>query len=148
MDHGDSLEVWDPEEIPPDDHLYYRVPAERTPQRRLQPSIFHEPSSTSSMSMDWSKYRTPRATVKSGRRPPETYGVVTLGVGHVRSVGLEVCHTPDVRHRNQAHCDVCGLSEDKTKYRVLLFEGLVRNGDPPEPRWTIPPQVAGRGFQP
>ena len=132
--------MWDPEEIPPDDRLYYRVPAEHTPELRLQPSIFREPSGAGSMSMDWSKYRTPRATLEAGRRPPYTYGVVTLAVGHVRSVGLEVRHTPDVQRRNRAHCDVCGLSEDKTKYRVLLFNGLVRNADPPGSRWTIPPR--------
>lgn len=132
--------MWDPEEIPPDAQLYYRVPAERTPQRRPQPSIFHEPSGSESMSMDWNKYRTPRETLEAGRRSPDTYGIVTLVVGKVRNVGLAVSHTPDVRHRNRAHCDVYGLSEQKTKYRLLLFEGLVRNGSPPEDRWTIPPQ--------
>jgi len=100
------------------------------------------------MSMDWSKYRTPRATLEAGRRSPDTYGVVTLAVGHVRSVGLEVNHTPDVQRRNRAHCDVRGLSEDKTKYRVLLFNGLVRNADPPGSRWTIPPRSETTESQP
>lgn len=93
------------------------------------------------MSMDWSKYRTPQATIEAGRRQPNTYGVVTLAVGHVRKVGLKVNHTPDVQLRNRAHCDVCGLSENKTKYRVLLYNGLVENGGPPDRRWTIPPQA-------
>lgn len=132
--------MWDPEEIPPDDHLYYRVPAERTPQNRLQPSIFHEPGDSKSMSMDWSKYRTPRATLQAGRRSPDTYGVVTLPVGRVRTVGLEVSHTPDEEHENRGHCDVLGLSADRTKYRVQLFDELVKNGGPPDTRWTIPPQ--------
>ena len=147
MDPGDPVEVWTPEEIPPEDHLYYRVPTERTPRRRLQPSIFHEPSGSGSMSMDWSKYRTPQATLEAGRRPPDTYGVVTLAAGYIRSVGLEVAHTPDVRRRNQAHCDVYGLSEKKTEYRARLFDGLLRNGDPPECRWTIPPQREDPGFK-
>ena len=137
--------MWDPEEIPPGDQLYYRVPTERAPRRRLQPSIFHEPSDTRSMSMDWEKYRTPEQTLDTGRRAPATYGVVTLAAGHVRTVGLEVEHTPDVRRRNRAHCDVSGLSEKKTEYRALLFTGLVRNGALPEPRWTIPPQLEAPG---
>jgi hypothetical protein len=67
------------------------------------------------MSTDWHRYATPAETRDRGRVPAEN-GVVSLQVGHVRSLRQLVEHTPS--DANRAHTDVIGEKSDEVRMKL------------------------------
>ncbi len=67
------------------------------------------------MSTDWEKYSNAAETQGRGRVPADN-GVVSFGVGPVRSIPQVVEHSP--AHDNRAHSDVLG--EKTPEVRLLL----------------------------
>jgi hypothetical protein len=118
------------EDIPNNSKLYYRVHITNIIDGAVVPGSFKELGS--GMSTDWEKYSTPEQSLKRARVPIEN-SIVHFVVGELRSIPLEVEHTPDDELNNQAHTDVKGISGvNKQKVRLNLL-GLFK--------WEILPPV-------
>lgn len=105
--------LWEPEEIPDTDSLFYRVPREwlKPGDTRIQPGLFRE--NKGSISTDWEKYST-AAQTRSRPGGPERFGVIRMVAGPVREIdGLTVLHSPvqNVQGQvdNRAHTSIFGL---------------------------------------
>ena len=107
---------WPVEDIPDADFLYYRLHKSYARDDNPIPlGAFKDRGG--GMSTDWSKYASPEETRERAPKPEEN-GVVALHVGKVRSVPLDVTHSPDKKNNNRAHTDVIG--EKTTEARVKL----------------------------
>ncbi len=105
---------WEPEAIPNEDRLYYRVSLGwLRPGNRLHPGVFRE--LRGAMSVDWCKYSTAEATRgRTGR--PDRFGVVALHVSDVRAIRqLIVEHDPVFQpdnvppNINRSHSGIMGI---------------------------------------
>ncbi|MFO8073059.1 MAG: hypothetical protein R6V85_14405 [Polyangia bacterium] len=110
---------WTPEEIPDADHLYLRVHRNHARKGKPAPGAFRDHGG--GMSTDWWKYSSPEET-KARARIPEDKRVVSLHVERVRSVPMNVLHTPDRERENRAHTDVVG--EKNAESRVKLRRAI------------------------
>lgn len=101
---------WQVETIPDTDTLYMRAHKVHIDnQRNLAPGVFRDQGK--GMSTDWHKYAMPQDT-RNRAKVPEDNAVISLNVGQVRNIPLDVQHSP--LPDNQAHTDVIG--DKKQKY--------------------------------
>jgi hypothetical protein len=102
-------ELYTPEDIPDEDHLYLRVAPALVDRGIIYPGAYINHGR--GMSTNWDKYSTPENTRNMARkdRDPNTYTVVSLNAGRVRGIVASpqfVEHTP--RNHNRAHTDIVG----------------------------------------
>lgn len=136
--------LWEVENIPDPDSLFYRVPVGwlKPGDTRISPGLFKE--NKGSMSTDWEKYSTAAQTrLRPGR--PERFAVIRMVAGTVREIdGLTVIHSPvqniNGQVDNRAHTSVFGLqtssygpSDLGSKERIRTQLYLRFN------TWEIPP---------
>jgi hypothetical protein len=122
----------EPEEIPDEDRLYYRVHRSQLRGERIHANVFRERDGA--MSVDWEAYSTPHETRARGRQSADTYGVLAFVTGSIRGIRvppLSVVHEPLAS--NRAHAGVHGINASKTMARLKLFK-LV-------PGWEISPDA-------
>lgn len=100
---------WTKETIPDVDDLYMRVHKVYIDgQGNLAPGVFRDQGD--GMSTDWNVYATPQDTQNRGKVPQDN-AVISLNVGEVKAIPLEVKHSP--LSENRAHTDVIGDKKDK-----------------------------------
>jgi hypothetical protein len=117
MSDNDEI-VWDIEEIPEEDLLYYRVHQDYIHKGELIPGVFKERGrgEEKGLSTDWSKYSTPEESLLRAKKP-ELNGIIRFIVRDVRKIPLEVIHAPIKEHleprlaNNRAHTNVRGINE-------------------------------------
>jgi len=95
--------MWDIEEIPNENKLFYRIHKINFREGKLLPGAFRE--IRDGMSADWEKYSTPTDSVYRARIPIDN-GIVSLIVGNIRNINLEVTHKPS--ESNRSHTIVKG----------------------------------------
>jgi hypothetical protein len=127
-DETAALPDWPIEDVPDTDVVYRRVHTSRVIDGVARPSAF---PLKDGLSTDWQKYSTAEQARKRAPKPSDN-GIVSLQIGKVRAVPLEVKHTPIQRSSqqtsrggvhiepNQAHVDVIG--EDTLEMRIKLSE--------------------------
>lgn len=116
--------MWDSEDIPSSDTLYYRAHrtfyGKRWPLDSIPPTCFmNRPKDDpdAGMSTDWSKYASPEESRSRARQPIDN-AVVALTVADVHAVpGQRVAHTP--QPDNRAHTDVFGDKSDPEVQTLL-----------------------------
>jgi hypothetical protein len=106
---------WPSEIIPDGDLLFMRIHQDWIPGGELNLGVFRDHGI--GMSTDWAKYATALDT-KNRARDPNKNEVLSFNARDLRSVPLEIQHTPDEQNNNRAHTDVIG--EKTPKVRVLL----------------------------
>ena len=106
------MDLWQVEEIPDCDSLFYRFPVGDLPANRKPfPGMFRQ--NKGSISTDWERYSTASQTrARQGR--PERFAVVRMIVGGIRAIdGLTVSHSPTQNIErlpdNRAHTDIFGM---------------------------------------
>jgi hypothetical protein len=127
---GES-DIWQVEEVPDQDDLYFRVHRGFTANGEVSPGAFcNRPKGSNSMSTDWAKYSTPEETRRRPGKSPHDYAVVKLNVGAVRSIkGQAVSHSPDKSQSNRAHCDVSGEKDTVVRAKLMdIFEIVIPLG--------------------
>jgi len=109
------------EEIPNTCRLLYRIHKKNIRDDNIVPGAFKErgEGEKKSMSTDWGKYSTPRESRYRANIPADN-GIVSLNVGQVRNIPLDVIHNPDPELNNPAHTDVKGIDKNKDKARLEL----------------------------
>lgn len=113
---------WGIEYIPNSDLLYYRVNKKKYDEIRKskRANKAHEfpvglfSFAGSYLSVDWSKYSTPRQS-QNRARVPDDNGIVELKVADVRRERHTVRHVPS--EHNRAHSGICGI---QPKIRITL----------------------------
>jgi hypothetical protein len=121
--------MWEVEPIPDADAVFYRVHSGDLLDGKLHPGVFRERNG--GMSSDWEKYSTADASRLRARHPGRT-GIVTLNVGPLRELTLQVIHAPDYARDNRSHANISGMSAQKLRIRTELYR---RFGS-----WTLRPQ--------
>lgn len=117
--------MWDIEEIPNSDSLYYRIHKSNFREGEIIPGAFKERGEgiDRGMSTNWDKYSTPDE-LKNVAITPNDNAIVQFNVGEVREIGsLIVKHAPIVQNRSHSH--VIGIPKNgllKTKVRAKLQE--------------------------
>ena len=116
--------VWQIENIPNEDYLYYRVHFKQMDSDfdldDISIKIFR--TRDGSMSTDWDKYSNPETT-RCNAIDPESNRVLQLNVGDVRLIPMTVIHAPDEILDNRAHTDVLGLEisrKERNEIRLKL----------------------------
>lgn len=101
---------WTKEIIPDTDRLYMRAHKVHIDEDgNLAPGVFRDQGD--GMSTDWNKYATPQDTQIRAKVPGDN-AIVSLSVGGVKNIPLDVQHSP--LSDNRAHTDVIG--DKKLKY--------------------------------
>lgn len=95
--------MWDVENLPDEDAVFYRVHKNYCMDGELNYSVFREIGDA--MSVDWSKYSTPIDSVSRANRP-EHNGIISLIVMDLRLLKLAVYHSPS--DNNRSHSSVKG----------------------------------------
>ena len=113
--------MWEIEQIPDKDLVYYRVHKTWMDNNNVKPGVFRERGEGKSrgMSTDWEKYTTPhesRSRAPSSR--PEVNGIIQFVVGDLRELELKVSHAPLVE--NRAHTNVNSIDSKKEEARLKL----------------------------
>ena len=67
------------------------------------------------MSTDWGKHSSALETQRRAKKNPENNGVISLIVGPLRNLTLDVIHNPAPVLENPAHTDVKGIDKDMRK---------------------------------
>jgi len=106
---------WPVEDIPDADFLYYRIHKLVARDGKPNPGAFRDRGR--GMSTDWSKYASPKETRERAPKP-EDNGIVALHVGKIRSVPLDVTHSPDKKNNNRAHTDVIGEKTPEVRLKL------------------------------
>lgn len=96
--------MFEKEEIPDNDNLYYRIHNSYIREGEITPGVFQERGG--GMSTDWSKYSTAEQSLNRAPNPKDN-GIVKFVVGSVRKIELTVEHSPKPAH--QSHTDVIGI---------------------------------------
>ena len=123
--------MWEPEEIPDADVLYYRVHRNFLDENgRPNPGAFQnrppegQPlTDKDGMSTDWCRYSTAQQTLERAKNSADNI-VVGMNVGVVRSIPEQtVEHTPiepcpEMPAGNRAHTDVRGNKKRNSEVRV------------------------------
>jgi len=110
--------MFEKEEIPDEDDLFYRIHKSCIIEGVLTPGVFKEKGA--SMSTDWSKYSNAQLLLSRAKNPDDN-GIFKFIVGSVRNIELTVEHAP--LPDNQSHTDVIGIppkGELKTSMRAKL----------------------------
>ena len=118
------MELWNIEEIPDDDNLFYRVhKTQMDPQEDsdfISIKVFR--TREGSMSTDWDKYSNPTMSRNRARVPKENR-ILQLYVESVREIPMEVQHHPLPEYNNQAHTDVYGLeNQDRANINEIRLK--------------------------
>ena len=110
------------EEIPNEDHIYYRIHRNLIKDQEVIPYAFR--NVVSGMSTDWSKYSTPEESRNRARIPSEN-GIIVLNVGEVRAIPSQtVIHTPS---DNRAHSEVFGNKTQKVRIKFMeVYDWIIR----------------------
>ncbi len=117
--------MFETEEIPDSDNLFYRVHKQYIRKGKLVPGVFRTKGEgeEKGMSTDWEKYSTKEESLSRCTKP-ENNGIVQLNAGLVRAINyLEVEHNP--QNDNQSHSHVQGVpvkGKLKAKIREQLLE--------------------------
>lgn len=100
--HRVNQSKWPPEEIPDEDHLYYRIHKNflRTGGKIVGACFVPQGPA---LSCDWCKYSTSKETLNRAKVPYKNI-VVSFVVRELREISLTVTHTPS--QTNRAHTDV------------------------------------------
>jgi len=106
--------MFEVEQIPDTDKLFYRVHRSYFVEGELVPGVFRQIGN--GMSTDWSKYSTPQESLRRSRILKDN-GIVSGNVGHVRIIPLLLSHTPS--HGNRAHSEIVGVTTVKVKLKLL-----------------------------
>lgn len=112
--------MFEKEEIPDEDQLFYRIHKSYIVKGVLTPGAFQEKGG--SMSTDWSKYSNAQLLLSRAKNPNDN-GIVKFIVGSVRNIELTVEHAP--LPENRSHTDVIGIppkGELKISMRAKLKE--------------------------
>jgi hypothetical protein len=114
--------LWEPEDIPDEDYVYRRVEKGcwKGP-KEWNPGAFGKKPLGDDISVYWNRYSTPEQTAIDGGRAKGKFGIVKCRVGRVRSLDLQVEHTPintPSDNRNRAHTSIIGVKDEER--RVLL----------------------------
>lgn len=112
--------MWDIEEIPDNNKVYYRVHKSFFRQEKLIPGAFREIGD--GMSVDWEKYSTPVDSIFRAKIPSDN-GMVSLIVGNIREINLEATHKPS--EKNRSHSIVKGKEgkiQDDPEIRLKLMK--------------------------
>ncbi len=112
--------MWDIEEIPDDNKVFYRIHKSFFREGKLIPGAFRE--IRDGMSADWEKYSTPADSICRAKKP-EDNGIVSLLVGNMRKTDLEVTHRPS--EENRSHSIVKGREkriQDDPEVRLKLMK--------------------------
>lgn len=110
--------MYDIEEIPDEDKLFYRIHKDFYRRGNLIPGAFRE--IRDGMSADWERYSTPTTSICRAKRPIDN-GIVSLLVKNIRDMNLEVIHKPS--EKNRAHSIVKGKTkkiQDDPEVRLKL----------------------------
>ena len=117
--------MWDTEEIPDADSLYYRIHKSEIRDGEIIPGAFRErgEGAERGMSTNWDKYSMPDMLKKLAAIPDDN-AVVQFKVEKVRKIGsLIVKHAP--LKENRSHSHIIGIPKKgqlKTKVRAKLQE--------------------------
>jgi len=106
--------MFEKEEIPDNDNLYYRIHNSYIREGELTPGVFKEKGG--GMSTDWSKYSTAEQSLNRAPNPKDN-GIVKFEVGSVRKTKLTVEHFPIPE--NQSHTDVIGIPP-KGEFKISM----------------------------
>jgi hypothetical protein len=98
--------MWEIEDIPDQDLVYYRVHKIYLSNGKPNLGAFREIGEA--MSVDWCKYSTPAESV-SRAKIPEDNGIVSFVVKDLRTMRLLVEHSPS--KNNRSHSDVKGIEK-------------------------------------
>ncbi|OQX06372.1 MAG: hypothetical protein BWK80_50825 [Desulfobacteraceae bacterium IS3] len=112
--------MWDIEEIPDENKVFYRIHKGFLREGKLIPGAFREIGD--GMSVDWEKYSTPEDSICRAKIP-EDNGIVSLIVGNIRKTDLEVSHKPS--EKNISHSIVKGKKrkiQDDPEVRLILMK--------------------------
>lgn len=127
--------MWEPEEIPNADVLFYRVHRnDLDEQGRPKPGAFRnrppegQPlTSQDGMSTDWSRYSSAQNLLQRAKTPTNNI-IVAMVVGEVRQIPEQtVEHTPIAPNElmpegNRAHADVRGPKKNSPESRLKFRE--------------------------
>jgi hypothetical protein len=119
--------MWEVENISDEDLVYYRVHKIYYNKGKLQSGVFKEQGNA--MSVDWCKYSTPDDSI-SRAKIPEDNGIVSFVVGDLRSLYLDVKHSPS--KNNRAHSDVKG------RKKLIKSDSEIRFKLKRMAKWEIP----------
>lgn len=106
--------MWEVENIPDGDFLFFRVHKSYVPDGELIPGVFQDRGG--GMSTDWDKYSTASES-RNRAKVPNDNGIIKLNVAGIRSLEkLTVVHEPE--NKNRSHSEVFG--EKTTEVRLKL----------------------------
>ena len=112
--------MWDVEEIPDKDRLFYRIHKSFFRGGKLLPGVFREIGD--GMSADWEKYATPTESVCRAKVPTDN-GIASFEARDIRNMNLEVIHKPS--KKNRSHSIVKGkekMIKDDPEIRFKLLK--------------------------
>jgi len=112
--------MFEKEEIPNEDYLFYRIHKSYIVEGVLIPGVFQEKEG--SLSTDWSKYSNAKLLLGRAKNPKDN-GIFKFIVDSVRKIELTVEHAPLTE--NRSHTDVIGIppkGELKISMRAKLKE--------------------------
>lgn len=115
--------------IPDSDFLYMRIHKVNLdltiddPIKQIRP-VAYDPKGGDGLSVDWSAFCSPLDT-KNRAPNPNDNGVISMPVGEVRKIPLNVIHSPDEERGNFAHSEILGIPPRKPSdmgIRVKLMD--------------------------
>ncbi len=116
--------MWQPEPIPDEDTLYFRVHKKWYRNGIFNPTAFVDKPGQGGMSVDWKQYcDTPQECQAHGRSPVQDNGVVSFNCGEVRHrpPPLTVEHMPvydPPEERNRAHSEILGEKDEEAQVKL------------------------------
>jgi hypothetical protein len=116
--------MWEVEEIPSNDKLFFRVHDNFIIDNELTPGVFREQGQgiKKGMSTNWEKYSTAEM-LRVVAKNPNANSVVSFICGELRELHLDVTHDPDLE--NRAHTNVTKLEgPNETEIRLKLLDKI------------------------
>lgn len=113
--------------IPNSSKVFFRIHKNWIRAGKVNPGVFKEvgPDDKKSMSTDWDKYSTPNISLSRARNP-EVTGIIHFIVDNLRSLNLNVTHSPIYckcqSKDNRSHTDVNGKDkpiDDEIRLKLL-----------------------------
>lgn len=103
--HNSNEIIWEKEDIPDSDYLYYRIHQNNLRNNKITPGVFKEvgEGDERGMSTDWSRYSTPEESLKRAKIPAHN-GIIHFVVKSIRTIPLEILHSPIKRKSITAYC--------------------------------------------
>lgn len=118
--------MYEVEDIPDDNKLYYRIHKGYVRDGEITPGAFREIQD--GMSADWEKYSTPMESRQRARKPLEN-AIISFVVYQLRNLTLQVIHNP--ARDNRAHSLIKG------KEKKIQNDNRVRLGLLNVTQWEI-----------